>query len=111
MVADVNVASPVVSTPSCVPPTPRNFPPFFVCGTSLVLQGKIGPLAFRVISSHRDDLVLRAESREAMTEWRWGFFCSQQSIIARYMDNRTDGWADDKDSKGGAYGTLAAGDC
>lgn len=62
----------------------------------------------RVISSHRHDLVLRAESKEDMNDWLFGFHRALASIIARYMENRGVRGKDEVDWKaathsGGGY--------
>ncbi|CAM9459789.1 unnamed protein product, partial [Phaeothamnion confervicola] len=44
---------------------------------------EFGPLAFRVISTDRDDLVLRAATRDEMHEWTFGFHRILANIIAR----------------------------
>lgn len=69
-----------------------------------MIQEKIGALVIRVISSHRDDLVLRAESKESMNEWLFGFHRALASIIARYMENRGEGWQEERDWKSATQG-------
>lgn len=71
---------------------------------AVMIQEKIGPLVIRVISSHRDDLVLRAESKESMNEWLFGFHRALASIIARYMENRGEGWQEERDWKAATQG-------
>eukprot|EP00903_Cladosiphon_okamuranus_P013952 g12976.t1 len=58
------------------------------CVEAVRTEEKIGPLVFRVISSHRDDLVLRAESKEGMNDWLFGFHRALASIIARVIENK-----------------------
>lgn len=48
---------------------------------------------FRVISSHRNDLVLRAESKEGMNDWLFGFHRALASIIVRVIENKQGGGA------------------
>lgn len=71
------------------------------------LQEKIRPLVFRVISSHRDDLVLRAESKEAMNDWLFGFHRALASIIARVIGNKRGGGGGDAE---GRWGVAEAGE-
>lgn len=61
---------------------------------------------FRVISSHRDDLVLRAESKEAMNDWLFGFHRALASIIARVVGNKRGGGGGDAE---GGWGPTEAG--
>lgn len=85
-------------------------------------QEKIGPLVFRVISSHRDDLVLRAESKERMNDWLFGFHRALAGIIAQVIENKgakgfaadgsggEPGEEDDEFSHGFGFGDRGAGD-
>lgn len=74
------------------------------CVEAVRTDEKIGALVIRVISSHRDDLVLRAESKESMNEWLFGFHRALASIIARYMENRGEGWQEERDWKSATQG-------
>lgn len=76
---------PSSSFTSSPPPPPPNPEPNKWRG---ILQEKFGPLVFRVISTHRDDLVLRAESKEGMNDWLFGFHRALASIIARVIENK-----------------------
>ncbi|CAM9981588.1 unnamed protein product, partial [Hapterophycus canaliculatus] len=58
------------------------------CVEAVRTEEKFGPLVFRVISSHRDDLVLRAESKEGMNDWLFGFHRALASVIARVIENK-----------------------
>ncbi|CAN0206812.1 unnamed protein product, partial [Pylaiella littoralis] len=58
------------------------------CVEAVRTEEKIGPLVFRVISIHRHDLVLRAESKEDMNDWLLGFHRALASIIMRVIENK-----------------------
>lgn len=61
-----------------------------------------------MISSHRDDLVLRAESKEAMNDWLFGFHRALASIIVRVIENKQGAGA--AGVEGGRRGGGGAGD-
>ncbi|CAM9932078.1 unnamed protein product, partial [Ectocarpus sp. 8 AP-2014] len=80
------------------------------CVEAVRTEEKIRPLVFRVISSHRDDLVLRAESKEAMNDWLFGFHRALASIIASVVGNKRGGGGRGGDAQGGWDPTEAGGE-